>query len=115
MLDLAQDLSNYLIQIRKRRGEIDFGISKAKVLANEDDIPIDVQLKQRGEDERLIEPLMLVTNEIVAEHFSRLDVPFIYRVHGQPKSDHLRQFFDLITSFDIMTKGTSEDIHPTTF
>ena len=27
MLDLAQDLSNRLIQMRKRRGEIDFDIS----------------------------------------------------------------------------------------
>ena len=34
MLDLAQDLSNRLIQMRKRRGEIDFDISEAKVLVN---------------------------------------------------------------------------------
>ena len=33
MLDLAQDLSNRLIQMRKRRGEIDFDISEAKVLS----------------------------------------------------------------------------------
>ena len=30
MLDLAQDLSNRLIQMRKRRGEIDFDISEGK-------------------------------------------------------------------------------------
>ncbi|MBJ4418714.1 RNB domain-containing ribonuclease, partial [Salmonella enterica subsp. enterica serovar Typhimurium] len=40
-------------------------------------------------------------NETVAEHFSKLDVPFIYRVHEQPKSDRLRQFFDFITNFGI--------------
>ncbi len=32
MLDLAQDLSNRLIQMRKRRGEIDFDVVEAKVL-----------------------------------------------------------------------------------
>ena len=30
MLDLAQDLSNRLIRMRKRRGEIDFDINEAK-------------------------------------------------------------------------------------
>lgn len=57
---------------------------------------------------------MLAANETVAEHFDKLDVPFIYRVHEQPKSDRLRQFFDFITNFGLMIKGTGEDIHPST-
>ena len=57
---------------------------------------------------------MLAANETVAEHFNKLEVPFIYRVHEQPKSDRLRQFFDFITNFGIMVKGTGEDIHPST-
>ena len=114
MLDLAQDLSNRLIQMRKRRGEIDFDISEAKVLVNNEGLPTDVVLRERGEGERLIESFMLVANETVAEHFNKLEVPFIYRVHEQPKSDRLRQFFDFITNFGIMIKGTGEDIHPST-
>ena len=111
MLDLAQDLSNRLIQMRKRRGEIDFDISEAKVLVNNEGLPTDVVLRERGEGERLIESFMLAANETVAEHFNKLEVPFIYRVHEQPKSDRLRQFFDFITNFGIMIKGTGEDIH----
>ena len=114
MLDLAQDLSNRLIQMRRRRGEIDFDINEAKVLVNEEGIPTDVQMRERGEGERLIESFMLAANETVAEHFNKMEVPFIYRVHEQPKSDRLRQFFDFITNFGIMIKGTGEDIHPTT-
>ena len=60
MLDLAQDLSNRLIQMRKRRGEIDFDISEAKVLVNNEGLPTDVVLRERGEGERLIESFMLV-------------------------------------------------------
>ncbi|RRJ14849.1 RNB domain-containing ribonuclease, partial [Pseudomonas aeruginosa] len=44
MLDLAQDLSKRLVNMRKRRGEIDFDINEAKVLVNEDGIPTDVQV-----------------------------------------------------------------------
>lgn len=47
MLDLAQDLSNRLIQMRKRRGEIDFDISEAKVLVNNEGLPTDVVLRER--------------------------------------------------------------------
>ncbi|RIL83146.1 RNB domain-containing ribonuclease, partial [Staphylococcus equorum] len=56
----------------------------------------------------------LAANETIAEHFSKMEVPFIYRVHEQPKSERLRQFFDFITNFGIMIKGTGEDIHPST-
>jgi ribonuclease R len=114
MLDLAKDLSERLINMRKRRGEIDFDISEAKVLVNVEGIPTDVELRERGEGERLIESFMLAANETIAEHFDRLDVPFIYRVHEQPKSERLRQFFDFITNFGIMIKGTGEEIHPST-
>lgn len=114
MLDLAQQLSQQLIQMRRRRGEIDFDIKEAKVLVNEEGIPQEVVARERGEGERLIESFMLAANETVAEHFSKMEVPFIYRVHEQPKSERLRQFFDFITNFGIMIKGTGEDIHPST-
>ena len=78
MLDLAQDLSQRLISMRRRRGEIDFDINEAKVLVDGDGIPTDVQVRSRGEGERLIESFMLAANETVAEHFDKLEVPFIY-------------------------------------
>lgn len=114
MLDLAKDLSERLINMRKRRGEIDFDISEAKVLVNDEGIPTDVELRKRGEGECLIESFMLAANETIAEHFDRLNVPFIYRVHEQPKSERLRQFFDFITNFGLMIKGTGEEVHPST-
>ena len=114
MLDLAQDLSQRLVNMRRRRGEIDFDISEAKVIVNEEGIPTDVELRKRGEGERLIESFMLAANETIAEHFDRLEVPFIYRVHEQPKSERLRKFFDFITNFGLMIQGTGEEIHPST-
>ncbi|UXS21218.1 ribonuclease R [Staphylococcus delphini] len=114
MLDIAQTLSQQLIAMRKKRGEIDFDIKEAKVIVNEEGIPKEVVTRERGEGERLIESFMLIANETVAEHFNKMEVPFIYRIHEQPKSERLRQFFDFITNFGIMVKGTGEDIHPST-
>ncbi|UXR74376.1 ribonuclease R [Staphylococcus sp. IVB6238] len=114
MLDLAQTLSNRLIDMRKRRGEIDFDIPEAQVQVNGEGIPEDVVIRTRGEGERLIESFMLTANETIAEHFNKKDVPFLYRIHEQPKSERLRQFFDFITNFGMMIKGTGEEIHPST-
>lgn len=114
MLDLAKELSETLIQMRKRRGEIDFDIDEAQVIVNEEGIPVDVKMRERGEGECLIESFMLAANETVAEHFNKMEVPFIYRVHEQPKSDRLTQFFEFITNFGILVRGTGEDVSPST-
>ncbi|QLK85559.1 ribonuclease R [Staphylococcus sp. 17KM0847] len=114
MLDLAKDLSQRLIAMRKRRGEIDFDIPEAQVQVNEEGIPQNIVTRDRGEGERLIESFMLAANETIAEHFDKLEVPFLYRIHEQPKSERLRQFFDFITNFGIMVRGTGETIHPST-
>ncbi|MGN5882672.1 ribonuclease R [Staphylococcus simulans] len=114
MLDMAQELSNTLIQMRKRRGEIDFDIDEAQVIVNDEGIPVEVRMRERGEGERLIESFMLAANETVAEHFNKMEVPFIYRVHEQPKSDRLTQFFEFITNFGILVRGTGEDVSPST-
>ncbi|MBO3076383.1 ribonuclease R [Mammaliicoccus vitulinus] len=114
MLDLAQQLSQQLIAKRKRRGEIDFDIKEAQVLVDEDGIPTDIKVRERNDAERLIESFMLSANETIAEHFSKLEVPFIYRVHENPKAERLTRFFEFIANFGLSVKGSSEDIHPST-
>ena len=87
MLDLAQDLSNRLIRMRKRR-EIDFDINEAKVLVNDEGIPTEVLMRERGEGERLIESFMLAANETVAEHFNKLKYHlFIVFMNNQNLTD----------------------------
>lgn len=57
---------------------------------------------------------MLAANETVAEHFAKMKVPFLYRVHEEPKADRLKRFFEFITNFGILVKGGTENIHPKT-
>ena len=62
--------------------------------------------------EKLIEEFMLAANETVAEHFHWIEVPFIYRIHEDPKEDKLRRFFEFITNFGYIVKGTANHVHP---
>ena len=73
---------------------------------------LDIVLRERGISERLIEDFMLSANEVIGEHFYWMQVPFIYRIHEEPKMEKLRQFFDIAASLGYRTKGKIEEIEP---
>ncbi|MCD4837914.1 MULTISPECIES: ribonuclease R [Neobacillus] len=112
MFELMEELASILRQKRMKRGAIDFDFKESKVLVDEEGKPTDVILRERSVAERLIEEFMLVANETVAEHFHWMDVPFIYRIHEDPKEDKLRKFFEFITNFGYIVKGTANNVHP---
>jgi ribonuclease R len=112
MFELMEELASTLRNKRMKRGAIDFDFKESKVLVDENGHPTDVVLRERSVAERLIEEFMLAANETVAEHFHWLDVPFIYRIHEDPKEDKLRRFFEFITNFGYIVKGTANAVHP---
>ncbi|SFB11549.1 MULTISPECIES: ribonuclease R [unclassified Bacillus (in: firmicutes)] len=112
MFKMMEELAAILRKKRMARGAIDFDFKESKVLVEEDGKPTDVVLRERSVAERLIEEFMLCANETVAEHFHWLDVPFIYRIHEDPKEDKLRRFFEFITNFGYIVRGTANDVHP---
>lgn len=112
MFQLMEELAAILRKKRMTRGAIDFDFKEAKVLVDEEGKPQDVVIRERSVAERLIEEFMLAANETVAEHFHWLDVPFIYRVHEDPKEDKLRRFFEFITNFGYIVRGTANSVHP---
>jgi len=112
MFELMEELAQILRTKRMNRGAIDFDFKEAKVLVEEDGKPTDVVIRERSVAERLIEEFMLAANETVAEHFHWLDVPFIYRIHEDPKEDKLRRFFEFITNFGYLVRGTANAVHP---
>lgn len=112
MFELMEELAAILRNKRMTRGAIDFDFKESKVLVDENGHPSDVVVRERSVAERLIEEFMLVANETVAEHFHWMEVPFIYRIHEDPKEDKLRRFFEFITNFGYIVKGTANSVHP---
>ena len=53
---------------------------------------------------------MLIANETVAEHFTRLKLPFIYRIHEDPKAEKVQKFIDYASSFGIQIYGTASEM-----
>lgn len=112
MFQLMDELAEILRKKRFERGAIDFDFKEAKVLVDEDGKPTDVVIRERSVAERLIEDFMLIANETIAEHFHWMNVPFMYRVHEDPKAEKLNRFFEFITNFGYVVKGSGNDVHP---
>ena len=103
-------LHGILESMRIRRGALNFDTNEAKILVNKEGKPVDIVLRQRGIAERMIESFMLIANETVAEHFTRLKLPFIYRIHEDPKAEKVQKFIDYASSFGIPIYGTASEM-----
>lgn len=112
MFELMAELAQVLRNRRMSRGAIDFDFKESKVIVKEDGWPVDIVLRERTVAERLIEEFMLVANETVAEHFHWMELPFIYRIHEDPKPEKLQRFFEFVTNFGLVIKGTGNSVHP---
>lgn len=113
-LESMDKLSDVLAKKRSDRGAIDFDFPEAKVICDEEAVPVDVRIEERGKSQRLIESFMLAANETIAEAAYWAELPFVYRVHESPSNEKLTAFNDFIKNFGYSLKGKidSESIHP---
>ena len=112
MFQTMAELHKILLKHRHRRGAIDFEAPEAKIVVDENGHPTDIQLRERGLSERMIESFMLAANETVAEHFDHLHVPFLYRIHEKPDGDRIKDFADFLSALGIEMKGDLNNVKP---
>jgi ribonuclease R len=108
------ELSKLLREEKKRRGSIDFELPEIKVVLNEDKSVKDIELRKRGESERIIEDFMVAANEAVAEKLFWEEIPAVYRVHEDPDKEKIKTLNDTLIKFGYHLKNL-EDIHPGKF
>ncbi|WP_019775510.1 RNB domain-containing ribonuclease, partial [Streptococcus sobrinus] len=103
-------LHKILVEMRIKRGALDFDRPEARILVDDKGLPTDVVVRDRGTAERMIESFMLVANECVAEHFAKRKLPFIYRIHETPKAEKLQKFMDYASLFGVPIYGTANSL-----
>ncbi len=107
-----KELADILFKMRETRGAIDFDFAETKIMLDGDGKPIFVGKAERRVAHRLIESFMLVANETVAEHFFWLEMPFVYRIHEDPKPEKIEMLNKFLYHFGYKIKGSADDIHP---
>ncbi len=111
-LRLMKELADILRAMKVRRGYIDFDVDEAKILVDENCVPTDVVLRNRGTGEMLIEDFMIAANECVATHIYFMNLPFIYRVHDMPKEEKIRSYLSFIGNLGYQIPGNIKDFKP---
>ncbi len=101
-------LSRKLLERRLERGSLDFDLPEAHVVLGKDGKVQDILETVRLESHRLIEEFMLLANRTVAEHVSRLSVPFLYRVHEEPDEEKLEAFSDFVSTLGYTFSSTGK-------
>ena len=114
MLHQMLELSHLMRESKKRRGSIDFELPEIKVILDSNKIVKDIELRSRGEAERLIEDFMVTANEVVAEKLHWEEIPAIYRVHEDPDKAKIQVLNESLIKFGYFLKGL-DDIHPGKF
>jgi len=87
---------------RMKKGSINFFTPEVVFKLDKDGVPEDISIKEIRESHNLIEELMLLANQIIAEHVKtkagRKNVPFIYRVHDLPDKEKITEFARFVKS-----------------
>jgi len=108
------ELSHIIRNTKKRRGSIDFELPEIKVVLDENKLVKKIEVRERGEAEKLIEDFMVAANEVVAEKLFWEEIPAIYRVHEDPDKSKIAVLNESLAKFGYYIKNL-EDLHPGKF
>ena len=111
-LQLMKKLADILNKRRICRGAVDFDFPESEIITDENGVPVDVRIAERGVSNRMIEEFMLVANETVAEFAFWAEIPCIYRSHESPSSEKLSAFKQFLKPFGLSIKGKIDEDNP---
>ncbi len=115
MLFLMAELAKILITRRNNAGQLDFDIPEPEIILNKDGTVADIHRKPREMSDRVIEQFMVLTNEVVARHFDKLKLPFVYRVHETPVVERVNKFRAFAGSLGLKFGSSGKDPSPKDF
>ncbi|MCW5971373.1 MAG: ribonuclease R [Blastocatellales bacterium] len=94
-----EELARILIRMRQQRGAIDFNLPESVFEFDDEGRIAGVLKADRNIAHRIIEEFMLLANETVAGHFTRLGVPALYRIHEDPDPQRVIEFAELAAAY----------------
>ena len=114
MLKEMLELSKILREKKYVRGSIDFELPEIKVILDENKKVMKVDLRERGEAEKIIEDFMIATNESVAERTYWMELASIYRTHEKPNREKIYRLNEILAKFGYKIPNI-DNVHPKQF
>lgn len=91
-LNAGYELFFLMEKEKENRGYINFDLPEPKIIVDENNVPIEIKIYERWHAQIMIEDFMIAANETVTVFAMKNNIPFIYRVHGQPNLEKLQRF-----------------------
>ncbi|MBC3798001.1 ribonuclease R [Acetobacterium tundrae] len=103
-----------ILRVKRRisRGAINFDFPEAKITLDKNGFPEKITVDERLVSHRIIEEFMLVCNETIAEHVSKIEVPFIFRNHPNPVPEKITAFRTFVNRYGFKL-GVNDEEMPT--
>lgn len=95
-LHVARELAEILKARAKRSGTVELDSTESRFVLDGQGVCVDVQPRESGEAEQMIEQLMITANQAAAQLAKRANLPFVYRIHEQPAPDRVESLADLV-------------------
>ena len=86
-------------EARAEAGGIDFAVTEAKVVLDDEGAPVDIAVRHKTDATRLVEEAMILANETVASFLEKRRFPCLYRVHEAPAADSLGALVPVFQEF----------------
>ncbi len=111
-IQLLNEVAIKLRELKKERGCLDLSIPEIKVIVDETGKPINIEKRLQKDGEKLIEDLMILANETVAETISKRKLPFIYRIHENPAAKRIDNLISFTTNMGFKPKFNALNVTP---
>ena len=108
-LNAARELADILKARSIQNGTVDLDSTESKFTLNEEGICINVEPRETGESEQMIEQLMITANQAAAKLARASGIPFVYRVHEQPNPERVANLVQLVGALGLNAQRLKKD------
>jgi len=114
-IKLYQAIAKKLENDRLKRGEIRMNIPEPFILENQHGEIVSIEKREQDESHKIIESLMVLANECVAEKYFRLAIPFVYRVHEKPDEERVKKLGELLKNMGVPNQLDKDGDQPMSY
>ena len=105
-------LAKQLFKHRDANGGIEFKIPEVEIITDSLGKVIEINKKMQNDSNKLIEAFMVAANEVIAEHFCKNKIPFVYRIHETPDGEKMDSFLKYARTLGVVSNVNPNKVQP---
>ena len=108
-IHLMRELAAVLMKNRFQRGSMDIDSMEPKFIIENGRV-VEIQSRERGESERIIEEFMLTANQAAATLAMDQLLPFVYRVHSNPPAGKVEALHEMLLKIGMEASAITDGL-----